>query len=232
MKKLISFVIVGMMTLSMLFGMTVFADEDEAEAGATSLIDIDMLSDDYDESSGEMMDVLADLFESSGLMEILNYDWDGLKEELNAKAEAGEEITLEDTMPEVYLNFMAAMINSPDNDARSEDAPTLEYKCEGNTLYLVNIFSEDVSHEDAKEAAEKDAKQFEDIEALESILEMFEGTADDYPSINANDLSVCIQYLTADGEVVKDIDYTYEDLYNIVRSDDEAVSDDGISPAP
>ena len=138
-------------------------------------------------------------------------DWEGFEKEFEAKKASGAEITLEDCMPAEAWTLFISLQFMDENGQIPEDLPmTIDVKVTGNEMVSVYTMKEQVDEENAKLIADSVAATFETPESLQylkdSIEQMGEG------GIDMSKVVMTLSYLNADGSVIYEKTYTYEDL--------------------
>lgn len=138
-------------------------------------------------------------------------DWEGFAKEFEAKKASGAEITLEDCLPAGAWTIFGSMQFMDENGKIPEDLPmTIDVQVTGNKMISVYTMKEQADEDNARTIAESIAATFENQEAMQNLkTSMEEMTAS---GIDVNKVVMGIRYLNADGSVIYEKSYTYENL--------------------
>jgi len=145
-------------------------------------------------------------------------DWKGLKEELNAKAASGAEITLEDCLPaEAWKLFNILMRMKENGEVKAEeDLPyTIDITTTGNRIATVHQLKEQSDEETTKKVADIIKADFESELSLGYLKDYIDQFIE--AGVKAENITMTLQYLNADGTVLYEGTYTYADLAGVMK---------------
>ncbi|MBO7662464.1 MAG: DUF4854 domain-containing protein [Clostridia bacterium] len=138
-------------------------------------------------------------------------DWEGFAKEFEAKRASGAEITLEDCMPKGAWALFGAMQFMDENGQIPEDLPMIiDTIVTGNDMISLYTMKEQASEENAKAIAESIAASFETPEAMQNLKSSIEQMAG--AGIDISKVTMTLRFLNADGTVIYEKTYTYENL--------------------
>lgn len=138
-------------------------------------------------------------------------DWEGFAKDFEAKKASGAEITLEDCLPAGAWTLFGSMQFIDENGKIPEDLPmTIDVQVTGNEMISVYTMKEQADEDNAKAIAESVAATFETQEAMQNLKTSMEEMTGS--GIDVNKVVMGIRYLNADGSVIYEKSYTYEDL--------------------
>ena len=160
----------------------------------------------------------------AGFGDILDFDWAGYFREMGEKTANGEKISLKDALPDAYIQMIDMVINSPNNMSR-EEGVTVEFGCEGNELFVRNRLSADLDEKAVREIVENSKNNYESDETGLNMKETLEQLAAGF-SIDINDLSVAVQVIGSDDEVLYEKQYRYEDVKDLQPAPAEEAAED------
>lgn len=166
-------------------------------------------SADSGESTGDNTEMFMAIMQLIPGMDQI--DWEGFAKEFEAKKASGAEITLEDCLPAGAWTIFGSMQFMDENGKIPEDLPmTIDVQVTGNKMISVYTMKEQADEDNARTIAESIAATFENQEAMQNLkTSMEEMTAS---GIDVNKVVMGIRYLNADGSVIYEKSYTYEDL--------------------
>lgn len=140
-------------------------------------------------------------------------DWEAFVKEYDEKKASGAEITLEDCLPkEAWNAYSALMFMDENGNIPTEDELgfSIETIVNGNEMTSLYTMKEQVNEENAKAMAETIAASFESDETKQNMLESFKQM--DAGEINASTVKMTLKFVNADGSVIYEKTYTYEEL--------------------
>ena len=138
-------------------------------------------------------------------------DWEGFAKDFETKKASGAEITLEDCMPAGAWSLFGSMQFMDENGQIPEDLPmTIDVQVTGNEMVSLYIMKEQADEENIKAIAESVAATFEAPESLQNLKSSIEQMAG--AGIDISKVVMTLRYLNADGSVIYEKTYTYEDL--------------------
>jgi len=127
-----------------------------AEASAESAAEPAEAAEDASDSSGDSSNSAGDsaaAMREAGYGDILDFDWAGYYRGMSEKIANGEKISVEDALPEAYLQLFEMLVNSPDNTVK-EEGVTVDYVSSGNELISKSILSADLDEAAVNEKVE------------------------------------------------------------------------------
>lgn len=146
-------------------------------------------------------------------------DWEAFNMEYEKKVASGAELTLEDCLPaEAWKVFSLLMRMEEDASLQSEESLpfTDEMTVKGNHVMAVHQLKEQTDEETAKKIDEvmiqADFEGTLSLGYLKSYLDLF-GDA----GVNLDNITLSMQYLNADGTVIRENTYTFADLEAAVK---------------
>ncbi len=145
-------------------------------------------------------------------------DWKGFEEEFNAKVASGVEITMEDCLPaEAWKLFNILMRMKESGEVKAEE--DLPYTCDitvsGNRIAAVHRLKEQSDEETTKKVADMIKADFESGLSLSYLKDYIDQFVE--AGVKAENITMTLQYLNADGTVLYEGDYTYADLAAAVK---------------
>jgi len=140
-------------------------------------------------------------------------DWKGFEEEFNAKVASGAEITMEDCLPaEAWKLFNILMRMKENTEVKAEeDLPyTIDITVTGNRIATVLQLKEQSDEETTKKVADIIKADFESKLSLGYLKDYIDQFVE--AGVKAENITMTLQYLNADGTVLYEGAYTYTDL--------------------
>ena len=166
--------------------------------------------------SGDSSAAMASMLELFGI----EFDAEAFYADLDERMEAGEELTVEDVIPQEYLEFFAMMFGGG-----AEGAPyDIEIGCDENLMYFYWIFNEEQGEEECEEIASSVAESFESDETMASLKNAMEALSDSY-DIDIYDIEFTLAFYNADDSEIYEMTYTYEDLEDL-EAEDAAIDEE------
>lgn len=251
-KRLACWSIIGVMMFSGIFSMAAFAEE--AQPGGEAAIDLNEEAadswaqsaaaaqeaaeaaeegaDTSGESAGDSAESAGEsaaAMREAGYGDILDFDWAGYFQAMSEKTASGEQMSAEDALPDAFLQMFEMMINSPDNLAR-EEGVTVDFVCEGNEIIVKNKLSADLDEKAVEAIVEARKETYESEQSGLDMKDTMEQIASGY-SVDINAISIAVQVIGSDEEVLYEKLYRYEDVKDLQRApaaeaaEDAAVND-------
>ena len=138
-------------------------------------------------------------------------DWETFAKEFEEKKASGAEITLEDCLPAGAWALFGSLQFMDENGQIPDDLPmTIDVQVKGNEMISLYTMKEQADEENAKAIMESVAATFETPESLQNLKNSIEQMAD--AGIDMNKVVMTLKFLNADGSVIYEKTYTYEDL--------------------
>lgn len=138
-------------------------------------------------------------------------DWAGFAADFEAKRASGAEITLEDCLPAGAWAAFGKLQFLDENGQVPEDLPMIiDVEVTGNEMVSVYTLKEQADEENAKAIAESIAASFETPEAMQNLKSSIEQMAG--AGIDTSRVVMTLRFLNADGSVIYEKSYTYEEL--------------------
>ena len=145
-------------------------------------------------------------------------DWKGFEEELKAKVASGAEITIEECLPAEAWKLFNILTRMKENGElkAEEDLPyTIDITVKGNQIVSVQQLKEQSDEETTKKVADMIKAEFESELSLGYLKDYIDQFIE--AGVKADDITLTLQYLNADGTVLYEGAYTYADLAAAVK---------------
>lgn len=138
-------------------------------------------------------------------------DWEGFAKDFAEKQASGAEITLEDCLPAGAWALFGSLQFMDENGQIPEDLPmTIDVQVTGNEMVSLYTMKEQADEENAKAIADSVAASFETPEAMQNLKNSIEQMAG--AGIDLNKVVMALRFDNADGSVIYEKTYTYEEL--------------------
>ena len=162
------------------------------------------------ESSGDSSGMMSMFITAFGLEEYADFDWEGFYADLDARVEAGEEVTLEEAFPDAFWAIFEAMFASQDGEEEMEGV-SIDVGCEDNEIYMNYVFEDVVSAEDSQVIVDSVKEQFESEESKANLKQSIEQMAEAY-KIDITTIKMTLRFVNGDESIIYEKIFTYEEL--------------------
>lgn len=141
-------------------------------------------------------------------------DWDAFTKEFEEKVEGGATITLEDCLPKESWNLLNILMRMDDYTSKivaAEDLPfTVSVTVTGNHFAAVHQLKEKTGELTAAYLVAGIRSDYESMISIAGLKDMYDWFA--YAGVDLDDVTMSVQYLDVDGNVLYEDAYTYLDL--------------------
>jgi len=173
---------------------------------------------DTTQASGGM-----DIMSMMGMMQYMpgleNIDWEGYYAGLQERAANGEELTLQDMLPDEAWTAFGALMGGED-----EEAPyTIALTVDGDVMVQTYTFKEQINEDDAAQVVDSVKESFESMETKKNMKESMEQMTGS--NIDITKVEMTLRFLNADGSVIYEKTHTYESVTTELEAAEPATAE-------